>query len=250
MNALLSNDDGYLSTGLIELQRISKKHFEIINVIAPDRNCSGVSSALTLRHQIYIHRHSNGVVSVEGTPTDCVHMGLLGVFDTKFDIVLSGINLGANLGDDVIYSGTVAAAIEGRFLGCPSIAISIVSSNPQHYDSTEYVIDTVLKKLKKKSLPRHLILNINVPDIPLTELKGIMVTRLSYRDQAKGIEKTVNKHGQESYLIGPPGVILDEEIDTDFYAISNGFASITPLNTDLTEHCKLIEISEWLEKKV
>ncbi len=248
MKALLSNDDGYLSPALHQLYRICQKHCESIDVIAPDRNCSGVSSALTLRHPIYTHRHSNGFVSVEGTPTDCVHIGLLGVFDTAFDIVISGINMGANLGDDVVYSGTVAAAIEGRFLGYPSLAVSITSAHPQHYDSAEYVLDTLIERLEKHPLPKHMILNVNIPDIPLAELQGIMVTRLSYRDQAEGIEKVIDKHGQESYWIGPPGKMADQSIDTDFYAVENNYASVTPLHTDLTEYKQLSTISEWLEK--
>lgn len=248
MKALLSNDDGYLSPALSELHRMCKKHFDHIDVIAPDRNCSGVSSALTLRHPIYTHRHSNGFVSVEGTPTDCVHIGLLGVFDTDFDIVVSGINLGANLGDDVVYSGTVAAAIEGRFLGYPSLAVSITSPNPQHYDSAEYVLDTLISQLKKHPLPKHIILNVNIPDVPLAELKGLMVTRLSFRDQAESVEKINDKHGQTAYWIGPPGAMADQSIDTDFYAIENNYASVTPLHTDLTEYKQLEPISDWLAK--
>lgn len=246
MKALLSNDDGYLSPALIELHRICQKHFDHIDVIAPDRNCSGVSSSLTLRHPIYTHRHSNGFVSVEGTPSDCVHIGLLGVFDSDFDIVVAGINLGANLGDDVVYSGTVAAAIEGRFLGYPSIAVSIASSNPVNYDSAAFVLDKLLKKIQERKLPKHIILNVNIPDIPLAELKGIKVTRLSFRQQSKGVEKMPDKHGQMAYWIGPPGEMGDIGEDTDVYAVENGYASITPLHTDLTQHGLLPNLVDWL----
>lgn len=248
MKALLSNDDGYLSPALVELQRICKKHFHHIDVIAPDRNCSGVSSALTLRHPIYTHKHSNGFVSVEGTPTDCVHIGLLGVFDCDFDIVIAGINLGANLGDDVVYSGTVAAAIEGRFLGYPSVAVSMTSPNPQYYDTAEYVLDNLITQLKKHPLPKHVILNVNIPDIPLSELKGIKVTRLSYRKQSESVEKIENKHGQIAYWIGQPGEMGDRSPDTDIHAIEHCYASITPLHTDLTEHSGLEQLSDWLSK--
>ncbi|PID66380.1 MAG: 5'/3'-nucleotidase SurE [Gammaproteobacteria bacterium] len=248
MRALLSNDDGYLSPALAELHRICQKHCQYIRVIAPDRNCSGSSSALTLRHPIYTHRHSNGYVSVEGTPSDCVHLGLLGVFKEDFDIVIAGINLGANLGDDVVYSGTVAAAIEGRFLGYPSLAVSITSPNPQHYDSAEYVLDTLIKQLKKHALPNHSILNVNIPDIPLSALKGIKVTRLSYRKQSDKVEKIENKHGQTAYWIGNPGEMGDKSADTDIYAIEHQYASVTPLYTDLTEHHLLAELSNWLAK--
>ncbi len=248
MKALLSNDDGYLSPALAQLHRICQKHFAHIDVIAPDRNCSGVSSALTLRHPIYTHRHSNGFVSVEGTPTDCVHIGLLGVFDNDFDIVISGINLGANLGDDVVYSGTVAAAIEGRFLGYPSLAVSIVSPHPQHYDSAEWVLDCIIQQLKKHRLPNNLILNINIPDLALAELKGIKVTRLSFRHQAEAVEKITDKHGQNAYWIGPPGEMGDKGQDTDIWAVENGYASVTPLHTDLTSQSALSDVAAWLEK--
>ncbi|PIE45896.1 MAG: 5'/3'-nucleotidase SurE [Gammaproteobacteria bacterium] len=248
MKALLSNDDGYLSPALNQLQRICQKHFEHLAVIAPDRNCSGASNALTLRHPIYTHTHSNGYISVEGTPTDCVHIGLLGVFDTPFDIVIAGINLGANLGDDVVYSGTVAAAVEGRFLGYPAIAVSITSPNPQHYDGAEWVLDTVISKLKQHNLPKNIILNINIPDIPKSRLKGIKVTRLSFRHQAEAVKTVTDKHGQVAYWIGPPGEMGDVSDDTDIYAVENGYASITPIHTDLTRHTSLQLVSDWLGK--
>ncbi len=248
MKALLSNDDGYLSPALAELHRICQKHCQHISVIAPDRNCSGVSSALTLRKPIYTHTHSNGFVSAEGTPTDCVHIGLLGVFDEKFDIVIAGINLGANLGDDVVYSGTVAAAIEGRFLGYPSIAVSICSHRPTHYDSAEYVLDKVINQLKKHRLPQQIILNINIPDVPLSELKGIKVTRASYRNKAESVEKITSRLGETGYLIGKPGEMVDNATDTDIYAIEHNYASITPLSTDLTDHHFLSDLSDWIGK--
>ncbi len=248
MKALLSNDDGYLSPALAELHRICQKHCQHISVIAPDRNCSGVSSALTLRKPIYTHTHSNGFVSAEGTPTDCVHIGLLGVFDDKFDIVIAGINLGANLGDDVVYSGTVAAAIEGRFLGYPSIAVSICSHSPTHYDSAEYVLDKVIHQLKKHRLPQQIILNINIPDVPLSELKGIKVTRASYRKKAESVEKITSRLGETGFLIGKPGEMGDNATDTDIYAIEHNYASITPLSTDLTNHYFLSDLSNWLGK--
>ncbi|PIE45444.1 MAG: 5'/3'-nucleotidase SurE [Gammaproteobacteria bacterium] len=248
MKALLSNDDGYLSPALTELHRICQKHFERIDVVAPDRNCSGISSALTLRHPIYVHRHHNGFVSVEGTPTDCVHIGLLGLFNSDFDIVVSGINLGANLGDDVVYSGTVAAAIEGRFLGYPSIAVSITSSTPQYYDSAEYVLDTVIERLKQRTLPNNIILNINIPDVPLSELKGIKTTRLSFRHQAESVKTITDQHGQTAYWIGPPGKMGDKEADTDIYAVEHGYASITPIHTDLTRHQLIEPVRNWLNQ--
>lgn len=247
MKALLSNDDGYLSPALSHLHRICQKHFQHIDVVAPDRNCSGVSSCLTLRHPLYTHQHSNGFVSVEGTPTDCVHLGLLGLFDKSFDMVIAGINLGANLGDDVVYSGTVAAAIEGRFLGYPSLAISMNSDNPTHYETAEYVIDHIITRLKSHPLPAETILNINIPDIPLDTLQGIRVTKLSFRKQAEPAKQLPHRHGQRAFWIGPPGEMADQSAGTDFHALEHNFASITPIHTDLTHFQSLDSMSEWLD---
>ncbi|MPV85228.1 5'/3'-nucleotidase SurE [Ostreibacterium oceani] len=246
MKALLSNDDGYLSPGLKALYDIVSTHCSHIDVVAPDRNCSGVSSALTLRHPLYTHQHENGFISVEGTPTDCVHIALLGLLDTAFDIVISGINLGANLGDDVVYSGTVAAAIEGRFLGYPSLAVSMTSPQPVHYETAAYVLNQLIPKLHQNPLPNHLILNINIPDIPVAELKGIRATRLSFRHQAKPVKQVTTKHGQTAYWIGEPGEMADQRLGTDFHAIQNGYASVTPIHTDLTHHRLLTSIDDWL----
>lgn len=248
MKALLSNDDGYLSPALSELHRICQKHFDHIDVVAPDRNCSGVSSCLTLRHAIYTHQHDSGFISVEGTPTDCVYLGLLNLFEHSFDMVLSGINLGPNLGDDVVYSGTVAAAIEGRFLDYPSLAISMNSEKPVHYETAEYVIDRIITQVKANPPQAQTLLNINIPDIPLAELKGIKVTRLSYRHQGKPAKETFIRHGQQAFWIGPPGKIADQSEGTDYHAIQNNYASVTPLNMDLTHHKELVNISEWLDQ--
>ncbi len=246
MIALISNDDGYLAKGIIELQRICADFFEEVYVYAPDRNCSGASSSLTLRHPLYTYQHSNGFISVEGTPSDCVHLALSGHLQADVDIVISGINLGANLGDDVIYSGTVAAAIEGRFLGYPAIAVSMTSFKPQHYETAEYVLTEVFKRLQSYPVDEHCILNINIPDLPLTELKGIKITRLGFRHKADPIIERQDKHGNALYWIGAAGKANDNEEGTDFHAIDNGYASITPLQTDLTKYTMLNQLKGWL----
>lgn len=246
MIALLSNDDGYLAKGLIELQQICTPIFDQVHVYAPDRNCSGASSSLTLRHPLYIQQHSNGFISVEGTPSDCVHLALSGHLKPAVDIVISGINLGANLGDDVIYSGTVAAAIEGRFLGYPSIAVSMTSFHPQHYETTRHVLTKIFKGLQSHPIDQSCILNINIPDLPLNELKGIKITRLGFRHKAEPIIEKQDKHGNPLYWIGSAGKVSDNEEGTDFHAIDNGYASITPLQIDLTKHTLLTELNQWL----
>lgn len=246
MIALISNDDGYLAEGIQVLHKISRQFFDEVHVYAPDRNCSGASSSLTLRHPLYIHQHTNGFISVEGTPSDCVHLALSGHLKSPVDIVISGINLGANLGDDVIYSGTVAAAIEGRFLGYPAVAVSITSFRPQYYETAEHVLSTVFKRLQTSPIDDNCILNINIPDIPLAELKGIKVTRLGFRHKAESISERQDKHGNPLYWIGAAGAVRDNEDGTDFHAIDNGYASITPLQIDLTKHSLLPELNDWL----
>jgi len=249
MRALLSNDDGYLSPALGELHRICQKHFSTTRVVAPDRNCSGYSSALTLRQPIYIHHHRNGFISVEGTPSDCVSIGLSGVFDSNFDIVISGINLGLNIGKDVVYSGTVAAAIEGRFLPYPAIAVSIGSKNPKHYQTVAYILNKVFTQLKAKPLPERLILNINVPDIPLNEFKGIKITRLGDHRPNFSLQKNTHVNGEVSYSYGSTSSTTDEADDTDCFAIRNNYASITPLHLDLTEKQHLKTLTDWIDDK-
>lgn len=246
MIALISNDDGYLAKGIVELHRICRNFFTTVHVYAPDRNCSGASSALTLRHPLYTHQHSNGFISVEGTPSDCVHLALSGHLKTPVDMVISGINLGANLGDDVIYSGTVAAAIEGRFLGYPAIAVSMTSFNPTHFATAEYVLTKLFQRLLSNPIDKNSILNINIPDIPVSELKGIKVTRLGFRHQAEPILERQDIHGKLMYWIGAAGSIADNEVDTDFYAIEKGYASITPLQIDLTKHSQIPQLQAWL----
>jgi 5'-nucleotidase len=248
MNVLVSNDDGYQATGircLVEkLQLISK-----VTVVAPDRNRSGASHSLTLERPIRAKTAQNGFIYVDGTPTDCVHLAMTGLLDTLPDIVVSGINAGANLGDDVIYSGTVAVAMEGRFLGLPALAVSLVGL--QHYETAAQVVVSLLTHLQSEtlSLPVNTILNINVPDQPFESIKGMQVTRLGGRHRAAPVIKSTDPRGEPIYWLGPAGKEQDAGPGTDFHAINQGFVSITPLHVDLTRYSALETTAEWLKKR-
>lgn len=247
MRILVSNDDGYQAPGIVCLVNTLQK-FAHITVVAPDRNRSGASNSLTLEHPIRTKKADNGFIYVDGTPTDCVHFALTGLLDTLPDIVVSGINAGGNLGDDVLYSGTVAAAMEGRSLGLPSLALSVVSDNPQHYDTAAQVAESVLRRLKsnKLDLPVDTILNINVPDLPWEQIKGIRATRLGKRHCSEPIIKSTDPRGEPIYWIGPVGEAQDAMPGSDFYAVEQGYVSITPLHVDLTRHSALDTMTEWL----
>lgn len=249
MRILLSNDDGVYAPGLMVLYQ-SLKEIANIDVVAPDRNRSGASSSLTLHNPLRIHRLDNGFVSVEGTPTDCVHLALTGLLSELPDLVVSGINEGANLGDDILYSGTVAAAIEGRFLGLPSIAISLASRDCHYYETAGQVVVSIVKGLIKEKLPLGLstILNVNVPDLPLHMLQGITVTRLGTRHVAEPVIREKDPRGHDIYWIGPPGGEDEAGPGSDFYAVNNGKVSVTPLMIDFTHHAVMDSVSDWLMK--
>lgn len=248
MKILVSNDDGYQAPGILCLVETLQKFAEV-TVVAPDRNRSGASNSLSLEYPLRVRRADNGFFYVNGTPTDCVHLAITGLLETLPDIVVSGINAGANLGDDVIYSGTVAAAMEGRFLGLPAMAVSLASFNPQHYQSAARVVETLLTRFQADDLPLPVdtILNINVPDCPWDELKGIQATRLGSRHRAAPAIKSADPHGHPVYWIGPAGPEQDAGPGTDFYIINQGLVSITPLHVDLTRHSALKNLAEWLE---
>lgn len=249
MRILLSNDDGVYAPGLMVLYQ-SLKEIANIDVVAPDRNRSGASSSLTLHNPLRIHRLDNGFVSVEGTPTDCVHLALTGLLSELPDLVVSGINEGANLGDDILYSGTVAAAIEGRFLGLPSIAISLASRDCHYYETAGQVVVSIVKGLIKEKLPLGMstILNVNVPDLPLHMLQGITVTRLGTRHVAEPVIREKDPRGHDIYWIGPPGGEDEAGPGSDFYAVNNGKVSVTPLMIDFTHHAVMDSVSDWLMK--
>lgn len=245
MKILISNDDGYQAHGIRCLAAELAGH-ERIDVIAPERDRSGASNSLTLDQPLRPRIAENGFIYVDGTPTDCVHLAITGLLDEEPDIVVSGINAGANLGDDVIYSGTVAAAMEGRFLGLPAIAVSLVCDGSNHYETAARVVTAVLKEMTSSSMPADTILNINVPDLPLARLQGLEVTRLGQRHKAEPVIRSVDPRGESIYWVGPPGGEQDAGPGTDFHAVRHGFASVTPIQVDLTRHRALAETAEWL----
>lgn len=247
MRILLSNDDGVYAPGLAVLAE-SLREIADIDVVAPDRNRSGASNSLTLHNPIRIQRLENGFISVEGTPTDCVHLALTGLLDKQPDMVVAGINAGANLGDDVLYSGTVAAATEGRFLGLPAVAISLTGREFRHYQTAGEVAKRLVKKVHLLDLPGQIILNVNVPDIPMHILQGLEVTRLGTRHCAEPTIQQKDPRGQPIYWVGPPGAEQDAGPGSDFYAINSGKVSVTPLKIDLTHYDSLKRLAGWIDQ--
>ena len=245
MRILLSNDDGYLAAGLAALNVAVSSIAETF-VIAPDRNRSGASNSLTLTRPLRVSTAPSGFHHLDGTPTDCVHVGLTGLMDPEPDMVIAGINHGANLGDDVLYSGTVAAAMEGRYLGFPAVAISLAGSNAQHFDSAAWTALQVLERMQEHPLPRDSILNINVPDLPFESIKGFRATRLGCRHKSDPVIRSQDPTGREIYWVGPAGEGQDCGEGTDFLAIEQGYVSVTPLQIDLTRHGQLEQIQSWL----
>ncbi|NNM60111.1 MAG: 5'/3'-nucleotidase SurE [Legionellales bacterium] len=246
MRILLSNDDGVYAPGLAILAETLREIADI-DVVAPDRNRSGASNSLTLHNPIRVKRLDNGFISVEGTPTDCVHLALTGLLDTHPDMVVAGINAGANLGDDVLYSGTVAAATEGRFLGLPAIAISLTGREFRHYETAADIAKRLVQQIHLVALPGQIILNVNVPDIPRHILQGVEVTRLGTRHCAEPTIQQTDPRGQPIYWVGPPGAEQDAGPGSDFYAINSGKVSITPLKVDLTHYDSLKRLSGWAD---
>ena len=251
MHILVSNDDGYRAPGIAVLAEALSVEYEV-SVVAPDRNCSGASNSLTLDSPIRIKELKDGVFRVSGTPTDCVHLALTGLLSEDPDIVVSGINAGANLGDDVIYSGTVAAAMEGRFLGYPAIALSLVfgeDSGHRHYDTAAEAAIRLVRQLQRDPLPADTILNVNVPDLPWERLRGYRSTRLGHRHKAEPVVKATDPRGKTIYWVGPAGAEQDAGPGTDFHALREGYVSVTPLQVDLTRHNALDAVGEWLEPR-
>ncbi|NKB77478.1 MAG: 5'/3'-nucleotidase SurE [Gammaproteobacteria bacterium] len=249
MKILLSNDDGYQAPGLMALYKVVSKFADVV-VMAPEDNRSGASNSLTLRKPLTVNYASNGFGYVNGTPADCVHLAINGVLDFLPDMVISGINHGANLGDDVLYSGTVAAAIEGRFLGLPAIAISLAGSKePFFYNTASAVVNDLLVHLMDNPLPSDNILNINIPNIPLEKVKGMEPARLGSRHQSQPIIRIDSDQDGKMYQIGPPGNEADAGLGTDFFVINQNKVSITPLQIDMTRHHDLGKISDWLSAR-
>lgn len=245
MHILISNDDGYLARGLTTLATALAPYAKI-SVVAPDKNRSAASNSLTLEMPLRATLSDNGFVRVDGTPTDCVHLAITGLLDSEPDMVFAGINHGANLGDDVLYSGTVAAATEGRFLGLPAIAMSLAAGDPKHFDTAAHVAVTLMHKIRNHPLPKDTLLNVNVPDLPLSQLKGYLSTRLGQRHKAEPVIKSSDPRGSIIYWVGPPGSEQDAGPGTDFDAIKNGYVSVTPLQLDLTRYERMEAIKTWL----
>ncbi|MCG7936228.1 MAG: 5'/3'-nucleotidase SurE [Candidatus Thiodiazotropha taylori] len=247
MNILLSNDDGYQATGLMMLAEQLSEVGDIV-VVAPDQDRSGASNSLTLVNPLRARTMENGFIRVDGTPTDCVHLAITGLLEQEPDLVVSGINAGPNMGDDVLYSGTVAAATEGRFLGLPAVAISMNSHNPQHFETGAQVAEILVRRLIEAPLSESVILNVNVPDIPYSELQGIVSTRLGHRHKAEPVIKSHDPRGNTIYWVGPAGAEQDAGPGTDFHAVRQGYVSVTPLHADLTRHTALPVLDGWLKE--
>ena len=245
MRILLSNDDGYFAPGLAALAKALEPLAEI-TVVAPERNRSGASNSLTLDRPLSVRQAANGFYFVNGTPTDCVHLAVTGLLDDMPDMVISGINDGANMGDDTIYSGTVAAAMEGYLLGLPSIAISMSQHQPQYFDTAAQVAVEMVKRFQENAFPPPVLLNINVPDLPYEQIKGMKIVRLGKRHKAEPVIKWVTPRGETVYWVGAAGTAQDAGEGTDFHAVEHGMVSITPLQIDLTQYAQLDALNGWL----
>ena len=248
MKILISNDDGVHAPGLEALYLELKKLSDDLLVVAPDRNLSGASSSLTLTNPLRAQRHRNGFYSVNGTPTDCVHLAINQLMSSPPDIVVAGVNHGANLGDDTFYSGTVSAAAEGRNLGLPAVAVSLVSHSEDNLPTAAKVAKKVVENLAKNPIPFDQILNVNVPDLSYQQIAGFEVTRLGSRHKAELMQKQQDPWGRDIYWYGKLGPELDAGEGTDFHAINNNKVSITPLKIDMTAYDSIQTVSNWMEK--
>ncbi|MBS1188567.1 MAG: surE [Rhodocyclaceae bacterium] len=246
MRILLSNDDGYFSPGISALAEALKDLAEIV-VVAPERNRSGASNSLTLDRPLSLRQAANGFYFVDGTPTDCVHLAVTGMLDPLPDMILSGINHGANMGDDTIYSGTVAAATEGFLLGIPSMAISLTSFEGKHFDSAGRVARSLVERFLQQPIAQPVLLNVNVPDLPYEELAGMEVTRLGKRHKAESVVRMQSPRRETVYWIGAAGAAQDAGPGTDFHAVERRMVSVTPLQIDLTHVSQLPTLRAWMQ---
>jgi 5'-nucleotidase len=248
MHILISNDDGYFAPGIESLAAQFKNVAEI-TVVAPAQNCSGASNSLTLDRPLYLRTAPNGFNFVNGTPTDCVHLAVTGMLDVMPDMVISGVNNGENMGDDTIYSGTVAAATEGYLLGIPSIAVSLsYAGQAKHYDTASLVARDLALRFKARAFNEPVLLNVNVPDVPYDQIKGMRITRLGRRHKAEPVIRQNNPRGETVYWVGAAGEAADAGEGTDFHAVANGYVSITPLQVDLTHAAQIGALQDWLRK--
>ncbi len=247
MRILLSNDDGYFAPGLQALAEALSKLGKV-TVVAPERDRSGASNSLTLDRPLSLRKAASGFYFVNGTPTDCVHLAVTGMLDELPDMVVSGINHGANMGDDTIYSGTVAAATEGFLLGVPAIAISLVAKGASDFSGAARIARELVERFQQNPVREPTLLNVNVPDLPYDQIKGIQVTRLGKRHKAEPTIKSVTPRNETVYWVGAAGAAQDAGEGTDFHAVANGYASITPLQMDLTHQGQIPAVRAWLGK--
>ncbi len=250
MHILISNDDGLHATGIRHLSEQIRAQVDRVTLVAPDRDRSGASNSLTLDSPIRVEKRDDGVFKVYGTPTDCVHIGITGLLDDEPDMVISGINAGANMGDDVLYSGTVAAAMEGRFLGLPAMAVSLAYENgrPTHFESGARAARILMNRLIEEPLPADTILNVNLPDLPWHEIRGFETTRLGHRHRSENVIPIEDPRGRQFFWIGAAGAEEDNGPGTDFNAVRRGFVSVTPIHVDLTRYQALDPVGHWVQQ--
>jgi 5'-nucleotidase len=248
MRILLSNDDGYFAPGLAVLSATLKTQGHDVTVVAPERDRSGASNSLTLDRPLMVRQSPAGFHYVNGTPTDCVHLAVTGLLPELPDMVISGINHGANMGDDTVYSGTVAAATEGFLLGIPSVAVSLANMQAENFETAALFVADLVRRFSSQPFPEHVLLNVNVPDLPADQISGFDVTRLGRRHKAQDTVKTINPRNQTMYWVGAAGGAQDAGPGTDFYAIAQGRISVTPLQLDLTRYTQMQLVEKWLAK--
>jgi 5'-nucleotidase len=248
MRILLSNDDGYFAPGLAVLSATLKTQGHDVTVVAPERDRSGASNSLTLDRPLMVRQSPAGFHYVNGTPTDCVHLAVTGLLPELPDMVISGINHGANMGDDTVYSGTVAAATEGFLLGIPSVAVSLANMQAENFETAALFVADLVRRFSSQPFPEHVLLNVNVPDLPADKISGFDVTRLGRRHKAQDTVKTINPRNQTMYWVGAAGGAQDAGPGTDFYAIAQGRISVTPLQLDLTRYTQMQLVEKWLAK--
>jgi|SRR5690554_6347631 len=249
MRILISNDDGYFSPGIAALAEVAREFGEV-TVVAPERDRSGASNSLTLDRPLTVRRASSGFLYVNGTPTDCVHVAITGLLEQRPDLVLSGINDGANMGDDTIYSGTVAAATEGYLLGIPAIAFSLAVKGYEHLDTAAHAAREILARYARSPAKEPMLINVNVPGVARTDLRGVRTTRLGKRHMGESVVRATSPRGETIYWIGPAGEALDSGPGTDFGAVAGGWVSVTPLDVDLTAHQRLPAVQNWLDRTI
>jgi 5'-nucleotidase len=246
MRILVTNDDGYNAVGIEALVEAVRPFGETV-VVAPETNCSGASNSLSLRHPLSVRQAANGFYFINGTPSDCVHIALTGLLDFQPDLLVSGINNGANLGEDTLYSGTVAAASEGFLFGVPSIAFSLVERDWRHLDTATQVAHELIKRFKEQPWQQPLLLNVNIPALPYSQLSGFRPTRLGRRHPSEPVIRSTTPYGESVYWIGPVGQPLDGGEDTDFGAIQDRAVSLTPLRLDLSDHTQVQAVAHWMQ---